>query len=76
MQEIQNKYESIKDWQERLSFVIRNPQLSTLENLLSEPEQEIRYEMYHFNKTLITRERYDIETDKHIKASILGFINY
>jgi len=50
MQEIQNKYENINDWQERLSFVIRNPQLSTLENLLSEPEQEIRYEMYHFNK--------------------------
>ena len=76
MQEIQNKYENINDWQERLSFVIRNPQLSTLENLLSEPEQEIRYEMYHFNKELITRERYDIETGEHIKASILGFVNY
>ena len=76
MQDIQNKYESIKDWQERLSFVIRHPQISTLENLLSEPEEEIRYEMYHFNKTLITRERYNIETDKYLKASISKFVNY
>ena len=76
MQEIQSKYKSINDWQERLNLVIRNPELSTLENLLSETEEEIRYEMYHFNKELIIKERYDIETNKHIKASILKFINY
>lgn len=76
MQEIQSKYKSINNWQERLNFVIRNPQLSTPENLLSETEEEIRYEMYHFNKELIIKERYDIETSKHIKASISAFINY
>ncbi len=76
MQEIQNKYEIINDWEERLKFVIRYPQLSTLENLLNEKEEEIRYEMYHFNKTLITKERYEAESNKYIKQSILKFVNF